>query len=367
MTNKYLDYIYTNRYRNIDCREAFMGYVKTQGKKNKNAIKIVAYAGALGSAYWRLFAPLMELVKDEMFDARITTILYKEDLEWADILWFQRCANLDTILEARKAKKDGKVIIYDTDDYLHGLPDYHPNKKFIESSMQLLGMDELCNMSDLITMSTPYLKQLYEKKYKTPIIVFPNCLRVEDWDNLGSHSLDTINIGWGGGVEHYEDLKLIVPDIKKLLEKEKNYRLVMVNFPGVIYQPKYQDCLEGIPMNKRICFYGTMPHQVSNYYHFLDVGLAPLIDNDFNRSKSNIKYLEYSMAGIPTVASDLTPYQGEGIISVTSKGSWGEAIEQALNLHPITADQRREAVIKKYSIENNIKLWKDTFWDLCNG
>lgn len=41
----------------------------------------------------------------------------------------------------------------------------------------------------------------------------------------------------------------------------------------------------------------------------LSVGVAPLVDDRFNRSKSWIKPLEYGALGIPCVASDVAPYR----------------------------------------------------------
>ncbi|MFW6311524.1 MAG: hypothetical protein ACOC1K_04740 [Nanoarchaeota archaeon] len=41
----------------------------------------------------------------------------------------------------------------------------------------------------------------------------------------------------------------------------------------------------------------------------IDIGLAPLLDHDFNNSKSNIKALEYTAAGIPGIYSKMKPYE----------------------------------------------------------
>jgi hypothetical protein len=38
------------------------------------------------------------------------------------------------------------------------------------------------------------------------------------------------------------------------------------------------------------------------------MGIAPLKDNVFNKSKSNIKNLEYVALGLPAVYSDIEPY-----------------------------------------------------------
>ena len=39
-----------------------------------------------------------------------------------------------------------------------------------------------------------------------------------------------------------------------------------------------------------------------------NVGIAPLVDSAFTRSKSHIKWMEYSMYEIPTIASRVYPY-----------------------------------------------------------
>jgi len=58
------------------------------------------------------------------------------------------------------------------------------------------------------------------------------------------------------------------------------------------------------------------PVQTFNYVNFVaymseiqaDLAIAPLCDNRFNRSKSAIKFFEYTAMGIPGVYADLAPY-----------------------------------------------------------
>jgi glycosyltransferase involved in cell wall biosynthesis len=61
--------------------------------------------------------------------------------------------------------------------------------------------------------------------------------------------------------------------------------------------------------------------------------MVPLADNNFNRSKSNIKFLEYSVCGFPAVYSDVGPYhssvvQGEtGLLTRNTPEDWFINIE----------------------------------------
>jgi glycosyltransferase involved in cell wall biosynthesis len=55
------------------------------------------------------------------------------------------------------------------------------------------------------------------------------------------------------------------------------------------------------------------------YYRAIDfdIGLAPLTGTRFDASKSAIKVLEYAALGIPSIASDVTPYRGFVVDGVT--------------------------------------------------
>ena len=62
----------------------------------------------------------------------------------------------------------------------------------------------------------------------------------------------------------------------------------------------------------------------------LDIGIAPLLDDQFNRHKSCIKYYEYAMSGAVTLASHVVPYSTE--VPITAKNnreSWKRKLEEA--------------------------------------
>ena len=71
----------------------------------------------------------------------------------------------------------------------------------------------------------------------------------------------------------------------------------------------------------------------------IDIALAPLLDTPFNRTKSNIKWLEYSACGIVGIFSDLTPYnsyvkQGKtGLLVDNSPENWFDAMDSLVR-HP---------------------------------
>ncbi len=54
------------------------------------------------------------------------------------------------------------------------------------------------------------------------------------------------------------------------------------------------------------------PGSIEDYYSFLetiDIGLAPLNETAFNRSRSDVKFLEYAVSGVVAVVQELAPYR----------------------------------------------------------
>jgi glycosyltransferase involved in cell wall biosynthesis len=94
-----------------------------------------------------------------------------------------------------------------------------------------------------------------------------------------------------------------------------------------------------------------------------DIGLAPLVDCNFNRSKSNLRWLEYSALKIPTIATDIshftqsiTPFQDGILIQDNNLDKWKEAIELLIvdkNLRENIGRNAYKRVKKDFNVERN--------------
>jgi len=377
MSNKYLDAIYSKLGTGINYENDWNNYMLALGvKRHKDAIKILVYPGALVCAYYRVFIPFMELAKDPRYDIRISGLLsQRDDLDWADVVYLQRWVDRNAIEETKRIQKRGAKVIMDTDDYLHGLPEYHPEKRNVENSRYLPNMDEQASLCDAITVSTEYLAGLYLARWGRPIYHIKNCVRVEDYTKSDRNVFKSHNIyiGWAGGPSHAEDLKIVAPALMELFEGREGLRLLTINNHGV--DRNGVDVFAGIPRSKRVQIVGCDPHLIYSYIPMIDIGLAPLIKNDFNRSKSNVKFLEYGLSGAFMIGTDLEPYQGEDSDCYSRVGSpndWLGNIEDAVDKfrEPVMDMIRKRAhqrVMSKYDIVNNIRDWKNLFEGVVNG
>ena len=370
MSNEYLTQIYQKKHTGVNFQNNWQDYCESLKVNRKyRPIRIIVYVGVINVAYYRAFAPFMELAKNPNYEIRISNLLsQQDDIDWADIVYFQRVVDRNIVAEAKRARAACKKVIYDTDDYMHGLPSHHPHKRNIENSRYLIDQDDLAKHCNVITVSTDYLKKMYADRYSCPISVLPNCIRTEDYycSTVNHFMPDRVYLGWAGSSTHFHDLTIVGPVIRDLIDKYPDLSLVTFNYHGLEEKP-YQNAFEGVPLDRRIFIGGTEPALLSNVLRLFDIGIAPILNNDFNRSKSNCKYLEYSMSGVPTVASDLEPYHSDRQFAVLAKenpSDWYQAIETLIldkERRRGLAEKAAAWVRRKYDIKANIKAWDTIF------
>lgn len=229
--------------------------------------------------------------------------------------------------------KEKKIpVIYHIDDNLLDIPPSlgvvikktHGASKVIEARRYLL---ENC---DLIYASTQYLAQHLQDLFPQQKIFsgmyapyMAEHLCKAEKPNKGHQT-----IGYMGSRGHQEDLEQVVPSLIRLLDDNPAVRFEVF---GSIKMP-----VGLIRFGKRV-----KAHEVSaDYIGFLkklaslnwDIGLAPLADEKFNLCKAPTKFIEYTAAGIPVIASDILVYnrvapQGCALLV---RGEWYAAINSLL-------------------------------------
>lgn len=137
-------------------------------------------------------------------------------------------------------------------------------------------------------------------------------------------------IGYMGSKGHQHDLELAVPALVRLMEENASLRFEVF---GTIQMPEALKRFEG-----RIASHSVQ----ASYVEFLGtlktlewtIGLAPLVDAAFNSNKAPTKFIEYTAAGIPVVASDTVVYQ-KAILPGTGvrvrNDQWLETLRELVN------------------------------------
>jgi hypothetical protein len=96
-----------------------------------------------------------------------------------------------------------------------------------------------------------------------------------------------------------------------------------------------------------------------------DIGLCPLVDNRFNRSKSAIKFYEYAMVGTATLASKIPPYEGECNYCAKNKhDKWKSKLRNLIidkKLRQFISQEQREWVLSNRDTRSSIHLWEQAY------
>ena len=96
--------------------------------------------------------------------------------------------------------------------------------------------------------------------------------------------------------------------------------------------------------------------------HNFDIGLVPLVDNRFNRAKSDLKVLELAASGIPAIASPCA-YSDTPALQARSYADWMRHIGH-LVADKGERDRLREAALAwaaTRTIEANAGLWEAAY------
>lgn len=284
-------------------------------------------------------------------------------------------------------KKQEKEIIFETDDlifdpeYLHWM-EYYRNASQVEKKVleKGIGREILTDFYvKACTTTTSYLAGIL-KTYSKKVFIVPNKLSNKDLetaDKIMKHktynmkqngneeknkcfmlhaSCCVVKIGYFSGTKsHDKDFATITEPLLKIMEKYPNVELFLAG-PLEISD-------EFVKFKNRI---KRLPY-VSRQKHFkniagIDINLAPLeIGNPFCEAKSELKFFEAGILGVPTVAAATRMFQEaiddgiDGFLAVT-EDEWRDKIEKLVidnNLRIEMSRKAREKVLRDYTDKNS--------------
>lgn len=360
-------------------------------------MKILAYIAAYdGTSLFRVLQPLKAVAKNHDVCVRFEQKYHNKDIDWADVIIFQRQQEEHVYPYLDYAKSKGKKTILEFDDLLTDVPEWSSAHAFYKDIkhkiINFVKRVDACIVSTekLRTWALQYNPNVYvvpnsidlkafEEKPKLEKIVFfdYNQRAIEDREAIFKKLEKKTKIMWWGSNTHLNDLALLEFQLHDLAVKYPDILVVMM---GCISKNMLTQFIAS-GLKNLVCIDGIETgyfHPCLNYIGKLGrtIAVAPLVDIPFNQAKSNLKVLEAWAMGAPMVASDVTEYSKTLTRSspmnmlVGKEQDWKTPLEE-LVLHPgmskFVGECGRDSVETWYCVDKMSKVWYDTFVQIKKG
>jgi glycosyltransferase involved in cell wall biosynthesis len=202
--------------------------------------------------------------------------------------------------------KFGVQHVLDVDDDLFAI---HPGNPYWQkhNSQQVYWMQRMVAHADYVTTPSGELAHRFRNRRpgKSPgsVTVVPNYIS-DDYQNPGFDNGKHLVIGYMGGSSHFFDLDEtgVVEAVEKIMHEHKEIHFQSIGMFVDKYLPTQR---KHFALGVRGSDYLTQLYPTLNF----DIALAPLVDDQFNRGKSDIKWQEYTRAHSPVIASAVGPYK----------------------------------------------------------
>ena len=271
------------------------------------------------------------------------------------------------LFAAFRHNSPGARMIVDFDDAFDIVPWWNPAQKDYNPGQQPYdaGFSHL-RVAEMTTVSTEPLLEHFTP-YTHAIAHVPNLIAPADWGgfpvNPERASDDALRIFYGGATGHFEDMNEARVGLEAILENPPTpLRLFCVGaLPFWLYDlsKKYPGRVVRLPW---IAF-KDYPEVIA--WGGFDLAIAPLKDDPFNDAKSNIKWLESGIQGIPLLCSDIGPYaripDGCAVKVSNTPFQWAEGLRNMLldpALRGRVAARAREAVLDCFTLDQGLKTWE---------
>lgn len=260
-------------------------------------ILVISPASHDGTSFYRCWGPFNRMSKD--YD--IQFIEEKDTIQWntlgkVDLVFMQRPFSNDHKLIADTCVDHRVPLIVDFDDDLFSVGEHNKAYELYSNRHFRGNIQRICNVASQVWTATDTLTKVF-KKFNPNTITIQNAI---DLDIFGISTEERTNtIVYRGGDSHEKDLRAYEKEIFELIEELPDY-----DFHFFGYCPEF---IRSKADPKRL-----FHHRFTSPWIYMKqlkelrpkVVMVPLEDTTFNRSKSDVSFLEATSAGAVAVTPD---------------------------------------------------------------
>ncbi len=240
------------------------------------------------------------------------------------------------IIEARRRRR--RLTVYEINDHFLAPQPWNPTAYLAANLISRSLSSQLARQADCLQLTVDALARRFGH-LNARRAVFANQL----WDPPSTarpaNATAAVRIGWGGSLGHREDIKWVIPVLRGTLSRHPEVTLAIMGDSSL------RDLFAWVPPRQFEYTFGGNLDAYRAFVGGLHIGLGPLLPTEFNRCRSDVKFLEYTAGGALAICSALEPYtqtirDGENGFLFRDLGELDAAIERAL----ARPDEREEIV-----------------------
>jgi glycosyltransferase involved in cell wall biosynthesis len=306
--------------------------------------------------------PLFELQKQNEIEFRVVLSQFciENCVRQADILVMCRNCNSKDLRILFWAKKYCKKIIYEIDDNFLEISIKNVLGRYHRNPVRLFVLRKIFESCDIIHV---YSDSMYEiaSRYNSNVKKLRSYFDFSLIDRLSRRKHHgVIKVAYSTSRVGKDSLSAIYESaLRQIIQK---YTHVNVFIWGSI-----PDRLKGLKNVKLISYQPNYDSFIRSFYQEgFDIGLAPMLDDNFHRSKTNNKFREYGGCEVAGVYSNVPLYSEcvqdglTGLLVNNTENEWLGAIERLVLDHDLRDRIRQNAkayVANHYSFDTAVTTW----------
>ena len=263
------------------------------------------------------------------------------------------------LLDAHPELLGDRAVLYDADDDVLDYPTWTGLGFAAQRERDLVL--RIMGLADVVSAATPVLAERLAPHTRGQVVVIANALDPAWYASSGPADLPgDPRVLYHGVPVRLRDYEVARSAVNEVAASRPALRRVWL---GASHEPAVVACMDEV----RPWVDGVPAFAAALSAARPDVGLAPLLDESFNRAKSELHWLEYSLAGAATIA---TAFDGPGPFDAIRDGVDGllartpsdwrrhlAALAASRDLRTTLAGRARERVLDDYSLARRVGEW----------
>jgi len=267
------------------------------------------------------------------------------------------------VIEIMLSRSKGRALVYDFDDAIF-LPNISKANKLLELFKYPQKVSRIIRSSARVVAGNRYLAD-YAREYNLDVTIIPTCVDTTKFTpQPRRHGKDQPShpiVGWIGSHSTAKYLQSLLPVLERLAVDHR-FRLYVVGSPTTLR-------MRGLEVTSAPW---SLVREVEDFQR-CDIGIYPLLDDNWSRGKCGFKAIQFMACGVPVVATAVGVNQEiiqdgvNGFLAAT-EDEWVEKVGLLLS-DPLLREKLglagRQTVEERYSLDVNAPKLLHALQDIC--